>query len=1158
MTISTMIRRYTLPILAALAMTSPLVAQRPALVSPVIRFSDQNGKPLVGGKLFSYQAGTTTPLSTYHDSTTGAVNTNPVILDSTGSASVFLGANVYKLVLQNSAGVEQWSADNIAQGMFAASSVTSYTGAQGTTRTGAITAITGDLNCSMVTGAICSLPPATGQYYQTVQAGGSSAVQEPILNFIAGVPGSVTNPTITAPGSGYSGGPTVTFSGGTCTVLPTGSAIVSAGFVVTPTLTSGGTGYTTAPTVVFTGGGGTGAAATATVAGGIVTAIHITSGGTGYTSAPAVSFTGGGGTGAAATVAIQPIGTISSLVINTAGAGCATAPTVAFSGGGGTGAAATVSLQPLGISCADNPGAGSTDCTFTVASGESSGGACVLTDATSSRSLNAIYQNTTNGIMYVSGAVMTSGSSTGRVAFFEGSTAPSQNMAEQNQTATINAGNTAFYGTVLPGYFYELQTAGAITGLNHWNEITGCGGSGGAPAGVSSINVPSKPALTGAVSLSCDSTLLCTQTGQNIQVASSDGRINLKQAVIAAGGTYSGDVTTVMDAVVSQSNASGIPIYIPTGNVCFSHQETILYQAKGDGMGLTNISTCAGSGANFTTSAPALFRLCIKASETGSYPIIPGSGCPSAISDMSLTGLALFPTTLTGNVTDIGTFRGTGILVDELSDHASILRVTRSNFYKGSDLKPNNGHVYLAEGSSKSSFYNSYISNASGDMTYHHEDMAGTSFASLGCNATTSTGGTGCVGVTIEAGSHLGFGPYAIRVESGDGANCLVGLTIRDSAMEQIGNEGIFCGTNTGTTNGGFRTTAFSGLYHGTLTYAAASPAPESRYTIMGNVNFPVQDYAFLFDFTNTDFVVDPTSSIQAGLTGKQGYIRHPQAPIHVTDPANWDNVSGTAYSSSASGTIPPNPTGNAHALPIYTGTNPNLTPSTHTYEDTGGGLHAGDVFGAAYHTPLDVVPNTADDAMVVIQGHLGSTGHKNSSVVYENGTANIEAGLQQGNNTWQMRNANTNAIFFDVNPTAPAGSFSIASSGAAGLAAGSTVGTKAICLADGTNCPSGSGYSLGGTPTAVAGSGVPTPTITGSDGGHHVTVVISSTITGPVTLFTTTYSAARSGNCSEPGKNITGSSLVVDYASQSTSGYVLETQDSIAAGTYTWYFSCP
>lgn len=235
-------------------LVSPVLAQRPALVSPVIRFSDSNGKPLAFGTLQSFQAGTTTPLSTFTDSTTGAVNTNPLVLDATGSASVFLGPNVYKLVLKNSAGVIQWTADNIAQSGFASSFVTSFK-----TRTGAVVPVSGDYSCAQVTGAICSLP---NLYNQTVEVSGAAAPQEPILNFIAGVSGSVNNPTITAGGTGYTGAPSVAFSGGACVTQPTGSTTVASGAVTALVLVTNGAGCTSAPTVVFSGGGGTGAAAT--------------------------------------------------------------------------------------------------------------------------------------------------------------------------------------------------------------------------------------------------------------------------------------------------------------------------------------------------------------------------------------------------------------------------------------------------------------------------------------------------------------------------------------------------------------------------------------------------------------------------------------------------------------------------------------------------------------------------------------------------------------------------------------------------------------------------------------------------------------------------------------------------------------------------------
>jgi hypothetical protein len=63
--------------------------------SPNIRefFYDENGKPLVGGKLYSYIAGTNTPRDTYTDSTGLYVNTNPIILDDAGSCEIWIATN---------------------------------------------------------------------------------------------------------------------------------------------------------------------------------------------------------------------------------------------------------------------------------------------------------------------------------------------------------------------------------------------------------------------------------------------------------------------------------------------------------------------------------------------------------------------------------------------------------------------------------------------------------------------------------------------------------------------------------------------------------------------------------------------------------------------------------------------------------------------------------------------------------------------------------------------------------------------------------------------------------------------------------------------------------------------------------------------------------
>ena len=77
------------------------------------RFFDANAEPLAGGKLYSYIASTTTPLSTYTDFGGLTPNTNPVILDANGYADVWMGNRIYKFVLADSNDVVQWTEDNI-------------------------------------------------------------------------------------------------------------------------------------------------------------------------------------------------------------------------------------------------------------------------------------------------------------------------------------------------------------------------------------------------------------------------------------------------------------------------------------------------------------------------------------------------------------------------------------------------------------------------------------------------------------------------------------------------------------------------------------------------------------------------------------------------------------------------------------------------------------------------------------------------------------------------------------------------------------------------------------------------------------------------------------------------------------------------------------
>jgi hypothetical protein len=81
---------------------------------PKIQFFADDGTPLVGGKLYSYAAGTTTPLVTYTSYAGTTANTNPVILDSRGEANVWLASTLYKLALYTSDNTLIWTVDNIS------------------------------------------------------------------------------------------------------------------------------------------------------------------------------------------------------------------------------------------------------------------------------------------------------------------------------------------------------------------------------------------------------------------------------------------------------------------------------------------------------------------------------------------------------------------------------------------------------------------------------------------------------------------------------------------------------------------------------------------------------------------------------------------------------------------------------------------------------------------------------------------------------------------------------------------------------------------------------------------------------------------------------------------------------------------------------------
>jgi len=117
---------------------------------PKAQFFATNGDPLVGGKVYTYAAGTTTPLQTYTSASGVTANTNPVILDSRGECDLwFSTASSYKVVLESATNVLQWTVDNIATYGTAASQNANNVAITGGTISGVTittSTITGDIS----------------------------------------------------------------------------------------------------------------------------------------------------------------------------------------------------------------------------------------------------------------------------------------------------------------------------------------------------------------------------------------------------------------------------------------------------------------------------------------------------------------------------------------------------------------------------------------------------------------------------------------------------------------------------------------------------------------------------------------------------------------------------------------------------------------------------------------------------------------------------------------------------------------------------------------------------------------------------------------------------------------------------------------------------
>jgi hypothetical protein len=181
--------------------------------TPKQQIFGSDGAPLVGGKIYTYLAGTSTPATTYTDYSAGTANTNPIILDSYGQANIWLLSTVsYKFVVKTATDVLLYTVDNIATPLDISAlaapppigSTTPNTGAFTTlTASGAFT-LTGLGAMKLNAGTTADRPtPSNGMIrYNTTTASVEGYIGSTWKSIVSG-----TAVTSVATGTGLTGGP---------------------------------------------------------------------------------------------------------------------------------------------------------------------------------------------------------------------------------------------------------------------------------------------------------------------------------------------------------------------------------------------------------------------------------------------------------------------------------------------------------------------------------------------------------------------------------------------------------------------------------------------------------------------------------------------------------------------------------------------------------------------------------------------------------------------------------------------------------------------------------------------------------------------------------------------------------------------------------------
>lgn len=244
------------------------------LMPPLVtHFDDDNGRPLVGGKVYFYEAGTSTLKDTFTDANSNIANTNPVILDARGEASIWLTAgDNYKAVVKRADDSTVRTIDNITRDA-ADDAVYAAMESAEAARDVAIEQAGIATDQAGIAADEADEAEAAKIAAQAAQALSESARDAALLSrglwqtTAQGIGKGVAALASVVAGSGGTNGTfPLAFTGGAGTGAA-GVFTVAGGAVVSTTLTYSGDSYATPPTVSFAASAGlTGASATAVIA----------------------------------------------------------------------------------------------------------------------------------------------------------------------------------------------------------------------------------------------------------------------------------------------------------------------------------------------------------------------------------------------------------------------------------------------------------------------------------------------------------------------------------------------------------------------------------------------------------------------------------------------------------------------------------------------------------------------------------------------------------------------------------------------------------------------------------------------------------------------------------------------------------------------------